>query len=701
MKRQWLLIWGLLTVLLVACTPKAVVKDDASVADQTLAAVPAEADVPLIERDMFFGNPDIVGVRLSPDGRWISYVAPHEGVLNVWVAPAGNMAAARVVTNDKGRGITSYHWAFSNRHIVYLQDQGGDENWQIFGVDLQTRQSTLFTPADKVQANIVKVSHKFPEEILIGLNDRNPQYHDIYRLNIVSGEKTLVIKNDGFGSFVFDDDYKLRFADRPTPEGGFELLEYKEDGTWASYMDVSMEDAFSTSLIDLTPDGQGAYMISSIGRNTAALVELTLADKSMRVLAEDPKADVTSVMIHPVTKKVEGVRVEFERNEWTFMDEAVKADFETLKAVRSGDLWITSRTLDDRRWIAVFDQDNGPVLFYLYDRDRRKADFLFAHRPKLQTLPLTHMYPTVIKSRDGLDLVAYYSLPAWEDHNGTPAKPLPLVLVVHGGPWYRDSWGYDPFHQWMSNRGFAVLSVNFRGSTGFGKDFVNAANREWGGKMHDDLIDAVDWAEAQKIADPERVAIFGGSYGGYATLVGMTFTPERFACGVDLVGPSNLVTFLNAIPPYWTPYLEMFTKRVGDHRTDDGRQFLMSRSPITFVDKIARPLLIGQGANDPRVVKNESDQLAKAMQERNIPVTYVLYPDEGHGFKRPENRQSFFAITEVFLADCLGGRSEPIGASFPGSSIQVPVGASSIPGLLEALEPPAAVKTESENPVQP
>jgi dipeptidyl aminopeptidase/acylaminoacyl peptidase len=292
-----------------------------------------------------------------------------------------------------------------------------------------------------------------------------------------------------------------------------------------------------------------------------------------------------------------------------------------------------------------------------------------------------------VRSRDGLDLVSYYSLPA--DSQGAdkarPDQPLPMVLYVHGGPWGRDRWGYNAVHQWLANRGYAVLSVNFRASTGFGKAFINAGNRQWGAAMHDDLIDAVDWAIAEGIADPERVAIMGGSYGGYATLAGVTFTPLKFACGVDIVGPSNLVTLLETVPAYWKPQIEVFTTRVGDHRTEAGRAFLTERSPLTYAERIARPLLIGQGANDPRVKQAESDQIVQAMRGKGIPVTYVLYPDEGHGFARPENRLSFNALAEAFLAQCLGGRYEPFGDAFAGSTITVPVGAEGVPGLQDAL----------------
>lgn len=348
---------------------------------------------------------------------------------------------------------------------------------------------------------------------------------------------------------------------------------------------------------------------------------------------------------------------------------------------------VISRTLDDRFWLVTYAMDDGPARYYRFDRQRQQADFLFTDRQALEEQPLAKMQPTIIQSRDGLKLVSYYTLPLRSDSDGDgrPDRPLPMVLLVHGGPWARDEWGYKPLHQWLANRGYAVLSVNFRGSTGFGKEFVNAGDLEWGGKMHDDLIDGVNWAVEEGIADPERVAIFGGSYGGYATLVGLTHTPETFACGVDIVGSSNLKTLVESIPPYWQSMIEVFANRMGDHRTEEGRALLRERSPLTYADRIRRPLLIAQGANDPRVKRAESDQIVQAMQEKAIPVTYVLYTDEGHGFARPENSLSFSAITEAFLANVLGGRYEPIGSDFEGASFTVLTGVEEIPSLSEAL----------------
>ncbi|MFQ5794504.1 MAG: alpha/beta fold hydrolase [Candidatus Bipolaricaulia bacterium] len=646
------------------------------------------ATTPLIPREVLFGNPDKVSARLSPDGTRISYLAPVDGVLNVWVGPANDPTAAEPVTDDTGRGIRIYGWTFTNEHILYLQDKEGDENWRVYSVNLSTGETMDLTPVEGVQARIQGISPEFPDEIIIGLNDRIPQLHDLYRVNIDTGERTLVLENEGFLGFVIDDDYNVRFARRITPDGGSEILSPTDEGGWEPFVKIAMEDTLTTSPIGFDKTGRVLYMFDSRGRDTAALTAIDLDTGDQRTIAEDPRADLSDAMIHPTEKNVQAVAFTYERKQWQILDNSIAPDLAFLRTVADGDVEVVSRTRDDRRWIVAYLLDNGPVRYYRYDREEKKAQFLFTNRKSLEDLPLAHMHPVVIQSRDGLNLVSYYTLPVWNDRDGDARpddKPLPMVLVVHGGPWSRDNWGYNALHQLLANRGYAVLSVNFRGSTGFGKGFINASNKEWGGKMHDDLIDAVDWTIQEGIANPDQVAIMGGSYGGYATLWGMTNTPETFACGVDVVGPSNLVTVFESIPPYWQPQVELFATRVGDHRTEEGRAFLIRRSPLTYVDRIARPLLIGQGANDPRVKQTESDQIVQAMQEKNVPVTYVLYPDEGHGFARPENNLAFFAVTEAFLAECLGERYEPIGDDFEGSSITVPAGAEQIPGLMEAL----------------
>lgn len=673
---------------------------------------------PLIPREVLFGNPDRAALRVSPDGKHLSFLAPVNGVLNVWVAPVDDLAAAKPVTKDTGRGIRIYFWAYTSRHLFYLQDQGGDESWKVYVVDLDSEQAKDLTPFESIpgpdgkprmlpsgkpmrpKARIEQVSPRFPDKILVGLNTRDPRYHDLYRVEIQTGNLTLVQENPGFEGFVADDDYRVRFATRTTSDGGMELLRPVASGAgsssaapdvsgWKPFQTVAMEDAMSTHPIGFDKSGQVLYMTDSRGRNTAALTAVDLGSGKVSVLAEDPRADVAGVLEHPTEHTIQAVAFNYTRPEWTVLDTSIRGDLASLRSAIEGDIMVTSRTLDDRLWTVAAVVDDGPARFYLYDRAAKKAKFLFTNRKALEGLPLARMHPEVIKSRDGLDLVSYLTLPVGSDtkKSGRPDRALPMVLVVHGGPWARDTWGLNGEDQWLANRGYAVLSVNFRGSTGFGKRFLNAGNREWAGKMHDDLIDAVQWAVKQGIADKARVAILGGSYGGYAALVGLTFTPDVFTCGVDVVGPSNLVTLLNTIPPYWEPGIAMFTTRVGDHRTEEGRKFLESRSPLGLVDRIRRPLLIGQGANDPRVKQSEADQVVAAMQRRGIPVTYVLYPDEGHGFARPENRLSFNAVVEAFLSRHLGGRFEPVGRDFGGSTITVPTGAEDVPGLRSALAP--------------
>jgi dipeptidyl aminopeptidase/acylaminoacyl peptidase len=435
----------------------------------------------------------------------------------------------------------------------------------------------------------------------------------------------------------------------------------------------------------------------------------------VELVAEDPRSDVGGVLAHPTEKTLQAISFTYSRTEWKVLDPAIQADIDFLKSFKDGEFLVTSRTLDDSQWTVAYILDNGPVKFYRYDRPaaggegERTMTFLFDNRDDLADYPLVKMHTPVIKSRDGLDLVSYLSLPPGSDPDGdgVPNKPVPMVLDVHGGPWARDGWGLNASHQWLANRGYAVLNVNYRGSTGFGKNFTNAANGEWSGKMHDDLLDAVEWAVDQGIAERDKIAIMGGSYGGYATLVGMAYTPDTFACGVDIVGPSSLVTLLENAPPYWAPFMPVMKIRVGDWTTEEGKAELLKRSPLTLVDKIERPLLIGQGANDPRVTQVEADQIVEAMQEKSIPVTYVLYPDEGHGFHRPPNRKSFNAVTEAFLAENLGGRFEPIGEAFEGASILVPVGAGDVPGLKGELSaeqmtmPPKADKPEVNGPPAP
>lgn len=638
----------------------------------------AEVDV-LLPRALLFSNPDRAMVRLSPDGRWLSWLAPAEGALNLHVAPIDDLSDVRTLTRIPGQGVRSYTWTFAADRLLYMLDRDGDENWQIIGLHVGTGEERMLTPEEGVAARIQSVSPDRPEEILIGLNMRDLRLHDLVLLNLVTGEQTLVAENPGFAGYLTRPDYSIAYATRMTADGGSEWLrltdpeEPANPEAWEVAHTIGGEDAMTTSPAGFDRAGEHLYWIDSRERDTAALWVEALATGERTLLHADARADVSSALSHPVTGRVQAVAVEFDRTAWTVLDPAIQPVLDALRAQTEGDVEILSRTQDDGLWVVAELTDRGPIRYHLYAPATDTLSFLFTNRQRLEGVPLAPMEPVTIPSRDGLDLVSYLTLPrsVTTDQPASATHPVPLVLLVHGGPWARDSWGYDPQHQWLANRGYAVLSVNFRGSTGFGKHFLNAGNKEWGAAMHNDLLDAVSWAVDQGITTPEQVAIMGGSYGGYAALVGLTFTPETFACGVSIVGPSNLITLLESIPPYWAPAIELFATRVGDIRTEEGRALLEERSPLGRVDDIRRPLLIGQGANDPRVIQAESDQIVEAMQERSIPHLYALFPDEGHGFARETNRMAFFAVTEHFLGSCLGGEVEPIGDAFEGSSIQL------------------------------
>lgn len=643
------------------------------------AGMAVAADVPLIPRSALFGNPVRTQARLSPDARYVSFLAPRDGVLNVWLAPYGKLDEAKPITNDRKRGIREHFWAANGRHVLYLQDEGGDENWRVYSVDVESGKQLDLTPFKDVQAQVVGLSHERPDYVLVGLNDRAPEWHDLHLIDVRTGERQLVELNEQeFAGYLADLQLQPRLALKTLPEGGGQLFR-RTEGKWEKFLEYGQEDSLTTQPLVIEGNGRNALMVSAVNRDKAALVRIDLATGKETVIGQSDKADVSGVWTHPRTHEPQAYTVEYLRTELKPLTPDVKPDIERLQNALGPQFEVTSRTLDDRKWIVVVDDPVKVLSTYLYERDGGKITKLFDQRPELANAPLQPMQTHEIKSRDGQTLTAYVTLPAG-------AKgPVPMVLNVHGGPWARDAYGFDPEHQWLANRGYAVLSVNFRGSTGFGKSFINAGDHEWGRKMHDDLIDAVEWAVNNKIAQRDKVAIYGGSYGGYATLVGMTFTPDTFACGVDIVGPSNLETLLASIPPYWKAFFDDMARRIGDPRTEEGRKLLAERSPIHYVERIKRPLLIAQGANDPRVKKAESDQIVEAMKRKNLRVTYVLYPDEGHGFARPQNRLSFYAVTEGFLASCLGGRFEPIGEDFAGSSLQVLEGAEHVPGLVQAL----------------
>jgi dipeptidyl aminopeptidase/acylaminoacyl peptidase len=643
---------------------------------------------PLIPREDLFGNPTRAGGQVSPDGKWLSWRAPKDGVMNVWIAPVSDPSAARAITNSTDRPIPQYFWAPDGKSVLYVQDKGGDEDYLLYGIDVATGAERTLTPFEKTRIQLVGASTTIKDRLLVGVNNRDPRFHDVHMLDLNSGELTLVMQNDGYAGFLADNNLDLRMAVRPNAAGGMDFFPVAEGKiAEAPSESTTLEDSLSTSPAGFTSDGNTMYWIDSRGRNTAALIAQDVATGAKRVIAENDKADIGGTMSDPKTGEVEAYSFTYLTTEWTATDPAVKTSLDWLDGQFEGDFGVQSRTEDDTKWVVWNDPVTTPMKAYIYDRTANTLTEFYTGRPDLADAPLQKMHPVEIASRDGLTLPSYLTLPAGTDPNGdgVPDAAVPLVLLVHGGPWARDGYGFNPYHQWLANRGYAVLSVNFRGSTGFGKDFVNAGNLEWGKKMHDDLIDAVDWAVAKGVTSADKVAIMGGSYGGYATLAGLTFTPDKFACGVDIVGPSNLETLLATIPPYWAPMVSQFHERMGNPNTPEGLALLKERSPLYSADKIKKPLLIGQGANDPRVKQAESDQIVAAMKAANIPVTYVLYPDEGHGFAKPNNNIAFNAVTENFLANCLGGRAEPIGDTVKNSTAQIVEGAEHVQGLGEAL----------------
>ena len=654
-----------------------------------LPAVAAFGPNDVIPRKIIFGNPERNYPIISPDGSRIAFLAPLNGVMNLWVGPTNDLGSAKSVTQEKTRPIREFQWADNGNYLLYLQDEGGNENFHLFAVDLDKGTTKDLTPYKDTRAMIIASSYDRPDEILVGINNCDPRWHDAWLINVVSGEATLVQQNDSYAGFVADRSLNIRLAQKSVKGGGLEIVRL-DNGEWKPFAEIPGDDVMTTEPLFFTGDDKTLVMLDSRGRDKAALMTVNMTSGQSSVLAQSEKADVATAIADPVTMKVLAYSADYDRTNWIALDSSVKGDIEFLNKQIAGVWWVISQTKDNNLWTLRVDNINEPVKYGLYDRKAKSLKTLFSTRPSLDGAPLAQMFPRVIKARDGLELVSYLTLPrgADSDGNGLPDQPLPLVLNVHGGPWGRDKFSYNPEHQWLANRGYAVLSVNFRGSTGFGKAFINAGDKEWARKMHNDLIDAVNWAVAEGVAQKDKVAIYGGSYGGYATLVGLAYTPTTFACGVDIVGPSNLNTLISSIPPYWTAYLDIFKRRIGDPSSKAGQRLLRDRSPLFRANAIRRPLLIAQGANDPRVKLSESDQIAKAMTAKGLPVTYVLYSDEGHGFARPENKLSFYAVSEAFLGECLGGKVQPIGDDFRGSSIAVPTGKDSIPGLREALTHP-------------
>ena len=657
-------------VLLVACGDR---QADEATQESTSAAPKAQAveTAALIPRTVIFGNPDRTQARISPDGAWVSWLAPKDGVLNVWVAPSDDPANARVITNDTYRGISQYFWAPNSAFVYYIQDQGGDENFHVYSANIETGEVVDLTPVkDGARATVESISSQRPDEIVVGINERNAQLFDLYLVDVTTGERELLRENPGYAGWLIDNNLDPRFGFQPTPDGGGNIVDFEGE----VFAVIPPEDFLSTNALGFNASNDAVFILDSRGRDTAALTRVALESGDVEVLAENDRADISGILVDQRTLEPIAYNVNHLKSQWYPVDDATAEDFEALSAALGGSLSIVATTEDMSKWIVHEDAPERSGTYFIYDRGDRSVTKMLEQYPDLANYTLAPMEALTIKSRDGLDLPAYLTLPVGSDSNGDgrPETAVPMVLAVHGGPWARDEYGYRSWHQWLANRGYAVLSVNYRGSTGFGKTFTRAAIGEFAGKMHDDLIDGVQWAIDAGVADPDKVAIAGGSYGGYATLIGVSFTPDTFACGVDIVGPSSLVTLIESFPEYWKPFLQgTWYTYVGDPANEEDREDMLARSAISRVDDIKVPLLVGQGQNDPRVTKLESDQLVEAMAANELPVTYVNFPDEGHGFRRPENRLAFYSVMEGFLESCLGGTSEPVNDAFEGSTVEI------------------------------
>lgn len=617
---------------------------------------------PLIDRELFFGNPEISGAQISPDGRYISFLKPYKDARNIWVKGVNDpWSKAKLITNDVKRPVTQYFWSRDGKYVLYVQDQGGDENFNVYAVDpaapvaagREVPTARNLTAAKGVRAVIYAVPRNDPNTMDIGINDRDKAWHDLYKLNIATGEKTLLKQNtERIASWIFDNAGNLRLAVRTTDAGDTEILRVDPTGFTQVYSCTVFE-----TCNPIRYDATNTKLYMETNKGDPDLTRLVLFDpntKTEQLVESDPlnRVDLGSTTFSDVNNKLVATAYIDERTRVYWKDPQWQKDYELIESRLPGkEINIPSATSDENVWMIVASSDREPGERYLFDRKTKKLTFEYRVFDKLPRQYLAQVKPISYKSSDGLVIPAYLTLPV-----GVPAKNLPLVVWVHGGPWGRDVWGYNPFAQFFANRGYAVLQPNFRASTGYGKKFLNAGNNEWGQKMQDDITYGVRYLISQGTVDAKRVGIAGGSYGGYATLAGLAFTPDLYAAGVSYVGPSNLITLLNSIPPYWESIRMIFNQRMGNPNTEAGKAQLMRQSPLNSADKIKAPLLVVQGANDPRVNKAESEQIVVALRDRGFPVEYILAPDEGHGFARPINNLAMFAAAEKFLAKHLGGR---------------------------------------------
>jgi len=619
---------------------------------------------PVIDRELFFGDPEIAGAQISPDGAFIAFIKPFKGMRNVWVKKTADpFSSAKPITADTKRPIPGYFWSRDGKFILFVQDKAGDENFNVYAVNpADAPASGQDVPAARnltdtkgVRAAIYSVPRSEPDAMYVGINDRDAAWHDLYKVKISTGERTLIRKNtERITAFFFDLKDQLRLATRSAENGDTEVLRVDAGDKFTKIYSCNVFE--SCGPIRYHKDGERVYFQTNKG-SSVDLVALELLNPTTgkeEPVESDPMkhVDFGNAIFSELSDQLIATTYDDERQRIYWKDKAFEADYKNLQKQLPGkEIGFNSSTKDEKLWLISANADTDPGATYLYDRTTKKLTLQYQVREKLDRSYLAPMKPVTYKSSDGLEIPAYLTLP-----KGVEAKNLPAVIVPHGGPWYRDSWGYDAFAQFLANRGYVVLQPNFRGSTGYGKKFIDAGNKQWGDKMQDDITWGAKYLIAQGIADPKKIGIMGGSYGGYATLAGVAFTPDVYAAGVSIVGPSNLITLLESIPPYWEQIRKLFYERMGDPNTPEGKAQLLRQSPLTAAAKIKTPLLVIQGANDPRVTKRESDQIVIALRDRGFPVEYMVAPDEGHGFARPENNMAMFASAEKFLAKFLGGR---------------------------------------------
>jgi dipeptidyl aminopeptidase/acylaminoacyl peptidase len=622
----------------------------------------AAAPPPVLDRELFFGNPEIAAAQLSPDGRYVAFLKPWSDTRNIWVKKTDEpFEAARRVTSEAKRPIAGFFFSRDSHLILYVKDNDGDENFNVWAVDPEAPKaegkdvppSRNLTDAKGARAVIYDVPKKSPDTIYVGLNDRDAAWHDVYRVSISTGKRDLVRKNtDRIAGWQFDLEGQLRLAVRTTDKGDTEVLKVLEEGFETVYTCSVFE---SCGPDRFHKDGKRVYMETNKG--DADLTRLVLFDPDTRkeeLVESDPmnRVDFGGAIYSEATDELVGSSYQDERTRVYFRDKAWEADYELLQGRCPGrDIVPGSSTADDRVLLITAASDTEPGERYIFDRATKKLTLQYRMRERIPREHMAEMKAVRYPSSDGLEIPAFLTLP-----RGIPAKSLPTIVFPHGGPWARDGWGFNNYAQFFANRGYAVLQPNFRGSTGYGKKFLNAGNKQWGDRMQDDLTWGVKYLVAQGIADPKRVGIVGGSYGGYATLAGVAFTPDLYAAAVDIVGPSNLITLLDSIPPYWEAGRITFYERMGNPKTPEGKAQLERQSPLNSASKIKTPLLVAQGKNDPRVKKAEAEQIVIALRDRGFPVEYILAPDEGHGFQRPVNNMALWDASEAFFAKHLGGR---------------------------------------------